>query len=114
MRKSFLLLFAAAVLMPGFAQAQRYEVTPFLGGAIGGETNARFLPATAATPSPFSNVNRLTVSNGFTWGIAAGAFINDETEVEFMWGRQSTDAVGTKTGSPAPQTPDTKLFNLTT
>ena len=67
------------LLLPSPAEAQRYEVTGFIGYTTSGD-----IERTASV------VDELEIAGGFTWGGQFGVFFGPHTGFEVSWAQQET------------------------
>jgi opacity protein-like surface antigen len=73
--------------------AQKIEVSPFIGGRMGGS-----VPVQSEVTIPEGDVNKIKFDSGLAYGVSAGYNMTEHLGVEFMWSRQDTNAVAQFSG----------------
>jgi outer membrane protein W len=85
-------LAVALLFIPGVF-AQKAEITPFVGGALGGLFPVTLATASAARPDA-ANVTSITLPKRLNFGLAAGYRFTDHIDGEAQWSRQRMSAHG--------------------
>ena len=75
--------FVLLLLAAGAAFAQRFEVNPFAGYGTNGKI-----------PADSSAFRQIEATEGMSWGLRAGAHIDEEGSIEFAWQRQNMELRG--------------------